>query len=166
MVIPPSSRRGRLIVAQKRLRRRLTGRGRLIAGQAAIVAVLIAIVWATLLQGGDSDTLSGIDASVPPGQSLDLGSFDAGDGKGKPGGGGNGGAGPGDGQGQGDGNGGAGGGSGFAASLAGGGPADLETGPAGTGTTPAGSQYSDTLSLLKDQLGLSTSQSSKRARRR
>jgi hypothetical protein len=144
MVIPPSSRRGRLI-----------------AGQAAIVAVLIAIAWATLLQGGDSDTLSGIDA---PGPSLDLDSRDVGDGKGKKGGAGDGRrGGSGNGQGQG---GGGNGGSGGGASLADAGPAGLETGSGGPGTTPAGSQYSDTLSLLKDELGLGTSQSRQRLKRR
>src|SRR5687768_17363093 len=81
MVIPPPSRRGRLIAAQERLRSRLSGRGSLIAGQAAIVAVLIALAYGTFLQDDEPGPLSGIDAPGPQGQ-LDDDRKNGGDGAG------------------------------------------------------------------------------------
>jgi len=135
MAIPPSSRRGRLI-----------------AGQAAIVAVLIAIVYGTFLQDNEPGPLSGIDAPGPQAQ-LDDDRKHGGDGAG-----GDGGTGGGVGGGAGGGAGGAGDGG---AGGAGSGPASL----AGT-TTPTDRQYSDTLSLLKEQLGTDVPPATGRAKRR
>jgi hypothetical protein len=117
----------------------MSGRGRLIAGQAAIVAVLIAVVWATLLRGGDSGTLSGIDAPGGP-QALET---DGGKGNGR----GSGGRNAGD-AGQASGvSGGAGGPAGGAA------VATLDGTTGGATTSPTDEQYGDTVVLLKRRLG-------------
>jgi hypothetical protein len=123
----------------------MSGRGPLIAGQAAIVAVLIAIVYFTFLQPDDGTTPSGIDAGPPNARNLDSDKKDGG-------GGGNGGAG---------GNGGGGGGAlaGTAAGTVAGGSLASAGGAPG-GTTPSGDQYFDSLALLKQQLGITADLSS------
>jgi hypothetical protein len=118
----------------------MSGRHRLIAGQAAVVAVLIAIAWAIFLRGGDSGTLSGIDAPGGP-QALET---DGGKGNG---------VGPGGGAG---GNGGGAGGGGLGG---GGGPsvgapaASIVSTPGGGRTKPTDDQYGDVVTLLKQRLG-------------
>jgi hypothetical protein len=132
---------------------RLSGRGPLIAGQAAIVAVLIAIVYFTLLQPNDSNTPSGIEAGPPSARN----DSDANGGDGV------GGADRGDGSGGAD-TGGTQGGAGGAPGVAG---ASLANAAGGSRPSPAGDQYFDSLAVLKQQLGIAATLSTeKRLKRR
>jgi hypothetical protein len=147
----------------------MSGRGPVIAGQVAIVAVLIAIVYGSFLRPDDAITPSGIDAGNRNAQNLETGG-----GGGDGGGAGTGSAGGAAGGTEGTAGGGAGGAGGTGGAGAGGGASGAGTGGGDTlasaidrpGNTPVGNQYSDTLTSLKHELGISAEGSPDRRKRR